>query len=101
MKLHVIKDILGQPYLVVKYSIEYRNYTQIFNLIRKLKYFFNDDDKFLKIVNNDTITHGFDVKGYAGINKTIAKGDSVSISLNFLMDQTLTPLRLILSKAAR
>lgn len=58
MKLEVIKDVIGQPYLVVKYSIENRNYTQIFNLIRKLKYYINDDDNFLNIVNNHTKRDG-------------------------------------------
>lgn len=58
MKLEVITDILGQPYLVLKYSIENRNYSHILNLIRKLKQYINNDDLFFKIVNNHTKRDG-------------------------------------------
>lgn len=41
------------------------------------------DSLLLKIINNDTVTHGFNVKGYAGINNTILPGDSVDLIMVF------------------
>lgn len=42
-----------------------------------------NDSLQVKIINNDTITHGFDVKDYAGVNQTILPGDSATVTLYF------------------
>ena len=47
------------------------------------------DSLILKVINNDTLTHGFDIKGYSGINKTITEGDSVLVKLAFNKEQVL------------
>lgn len=37
----------------------------------------------LKIINTDSLQHGFDVKGYSGINTLIPAKDSVQVSVTF------------------
>lgn len=37
----------------------------------------------IKIINNDTITHGFDVQNYVGVNQIILPGDSAIVTLYF------------------
>jgi FtsP/CotA-like multicopper oxidase with cupredoxin domain len=41
----------------------------------------------VKVINNDSIVHGFDVKGYAGVNATINPGDSIIDTLIFSSEQ--------------
>ena len=42
-----------------------------------------NDSLFLMIINNDTIIHGFDIKNYSGVNKTIPVGDTVYVACSF------------------
>ena len=42
-----------------------------------------NDSLFLMVINTDSITHGFNIKNYAGINKTIPAGDTAYISCSF------------------
>lgn len=37
----------------------------------------------IKIINNDTIVHGFDIKNYAGVSQVILPGDSAEITVYF------------------
>ena len=37
----------------------------------------------VKVINNDTAVHGFDVKGYTGVNAVINPGDSIIDTLSF------------------
>ena len=40
------------------------------------------DSLHLKVINNDTITHGFDIKWTTGLSNTIASGDSIEITFS-------------------
>jgi hypothetical protein len=54
-----------------------------FNSLNEIINIGTTDTLMLKVINNDTITHGFDVWNYAGINQTILPGDSVIVQLQF------------------
>ncbi|MBL4653948.1 MAG: multicopper oxidase domain-containing protein [Flavobacteriales bacterium] len=42
-----------------------------------------DDNLELKIINNDTIVHGFNVKNYIGVDSEIQPGDSITVTCSF------------------
>lgn len=44
------------------------------------------DDLEIKLINNDTLTHGFDIKGYSGVSTTIQPGDSVTVVCSFVAE---------------
>ncbi|MBL4625071.1 MAG: multicopper oxidase domain-containing protein [Flavobacteriales bacterium] len=41
------------------------------------------DNLEIKVINNDSIVHGFDIKGYSGVSNMIQPGDSVTITCSF------------------
>jgi hypothetical protein len=41
----------------------------------------------IKVINNDTVIHGFDVKGYAGVSALINPGDSILDTLTFTSER--------------
>ncbi|HET6243173.1 MAG: multicopper oxidase domain-containing protein [Bacteroidetes bacterium] len=41
------------------------------------------DTLVIKIINNDTIIHGFNIKGFSGVNATISPADSITDTLTF------------------
>lgn len=42
-----------------------------------------NDNFDIKVINNDSIVHGFDIKGYAGVSNTIQPGDSIIVACSF------------------
>ncbi|MBL4707725.1 MAG: multicopper oxidase domain-containing protein [Flavobacteriales bacterium] len=42
-----------------------------------------NDSLFLMIINTDSITHGFNIKNYVGVNRTILAGDTAYVSCSF------------------
>ena len=47
------------------------------------------DNLEIKIINNDTIVHGFDIKNYVGVNNVIQPGDSVTVTCTFSSEKVL------------
>lgn len=64
------------PYLVF-------NDTDTFNSLNHVINIATSDTLVLKIINNDTVIHGFDIKGYSGVNTTINPADSIADTLTF------------------
>lgn len=59
------------------------NNTAIFSSQNEVINISTTDSLQIKIINNDTINHGFNVQNYPGINQTILPGDSVVVTLYF------------------
>lgn len=59
------------------------NNTAIYNAQNQVINISMSDTLLVKVINNDTITHGFNVWNVAGVNQTILPGDSVSVPLYF------------------
>jgi FtsP/CotA-like multicopper oxidase with cupredoxin domain len=55
----------------------------VYNSLNEVLNLSTSDTLTLTIVNNDTITHGFDVWNYSGVTQTILPGDSVTVPLHF------------------
>ncbi|MDQ3189955.1 MAG: multicopper oxidase domain-containing protein [Bacteroidota bacterium] len=64
------------PYLVF-------NDTDTFNSLNHVITISSIDTLILKVINNDTVIHGFNIKGYAGINSILNPADSISDTLTF------------------
>ena len=59
------------------------NETTVFEAENKRIIITPNDSLFLMIINNDTLTHGFNIKNYAGVNKTILAGDTAYVACTF------------------
>lgn len=59
------------------------NPTPVFDSLNNVIKITTSDTLVLKVINNDTATHGFDVKGVSGINATVSPGDSVTNTISF------------------
>jgi len=59
------------------------NQTPIFQAENKRIIISPNDSLFLMIINNDTLTHGFNIKNYLGVNKTIFAGDTAYVACTF------------------
>jgi hypothetical protein len=57
------------------------NATPVYNSLNKVVFTSASDIVVFTVINNDTVTHGFAVKDYAGINSTIAPGDTITDTL--------------------
>lgn len=60
------------------------NETPVFQAENKRIVISPNDSLFLMIINNDTLTHGFNIKDYSGVNKTILAGDTAYVACSFL-----------------
>lgn len=63
------------PYLTFNASSE-------FNIENKRIILEVNDTLKVVIVNNDSLTHGFDIKGFAGISNTVSPGSSIQVSFS-------------------
>ena len=63
------------------------NNTSAFNSLNTVINITANDTLILKVINNDTAMHGFDVKGYSGISATINPADSISDTLIFTSER--------------
>jgi phage tail sheath protein FI len=64
------------PYMAFNSTPNYSSLNTVINVT-------TNDVLVLKVINNDSITHGFDVKDYAGAAASINPGDSIIDTLTF------------------
>lgn len=64
------------PYFAFNDSLQYSSQSEIIRLT-------TNDLLIVKVINTDSVTHGFDVKGYLNAAKLISPKDSVSDTLQF------------------
>ena len=64
------------PFLAFNNSPTFNSLNEVINVT-------TNDILILKIINNDTIIHGFDVKKFSGVSATINPADSVTKTLTF------------------
>lgn len=57
------------------------NETSVYDALNKVVFISVSDTVVFTVINNDTATHGFAVRDYAGINATIAPGDTITDTL--------------------
>lgn len=59
------------------------NNNPVYSSLNEVMNISTTDSLKIKIINNDTIMHGFDVQNYSGVNQTILPGDSATVTLYF------------------
>jgi FtsP/CotA-like multicopper oxidase with cupredoxin domain len=59
------------------------NSSPVYNSLNTVIDVNTSDVLILKVINNDTVIHGFDIKGYTGVSATINPGDSIIDTLTF------------------
>ena len=64
------------PYFAYNNSSSFDSRNEVINVA-------TSDMLVIKVINNDTVVHGFNVKGYTGVNATINPGDSIIDTLTF------------------